>query len=756
MSYLEEVSEEVIGSSLINSATKFYQAATMAAPPLVYGKLKNWLSVDDACSPADLELCGGQKFVKKVENVRMLDRYNLKSQSQGVLFITPTHLIFTDHVNKKEMWVLFMHIASVDKLPLTTTGSPLHIRCKMFLSVTFVIPRERDCHEVYTNLQQLSQPVHIEELYCFHYSSRDDIPKAAGWSYFDLQSEFQRMGVPNEQWHLMPLNKFYEICDTYPRVLYVPASATTNILVSSSQFRSKGRLPVLTYLHTNKAAICRCSQPLSGFSARCVEDEQMLDCILQTNPNAKYMYVVDTRPKINAMANRAAGKGYESENFYENIKFHFLGIENIHVMRSSLAKLIETCELKSPSMNSFLAGLESSGWLRHIKSILDTSMFIANAIDAGISVVVHCSDGWDRTAQVCALATLLLDSYYRTVQGYQALIEKEWLAFGHKFTDRCGHIAGDPKEISPVFTQFVECTWQLCCQFPSAFQFNERFLLCLHDHVTSCQYGTFIGNCEKDRLDLRLHERTYSLWGFMANHMHEYLNPLYSETAVPGMMRPNLAPQTIKFWRGMYCRFESGIHPRENLEELLLTCCDHSSSLEDHIKLLQKRITALKTKLASVGERVKSEVTKDSPQTIDNKLLYDKVEEIARIANSNEFQDPLGAIERKLSSDKEPLDTVACAVVGDDPLKGISSGSIKTELESVALDWKPFRNVKECQCSTHFDHFMRKYHCWRCGDVCCTRCTEKHVELPGHLSQRAVPVCTLCYRRTKHPSEASP
>jgi myotubularin-related protein 6/7/8 len=42
------------------------------------------------------------------------------------------------------------------------------------------------------------------------------------------------------------------------------------------------------------------------------------------------------------MANRATGKGYENENFYENIKFHFLGIENIHVMRSSLAKLIES------------------------------------------------------------------------------------------------------------------------------------------------------------------------------------------------------------------------------------------------------------------------------------------------------------------------------------------------------------------------------------------------------------------------------
>jgi hypothetical protein len=56
-----------------------------------------------------------------------------------------------------------MHIASVEKLPLTTIGSPLQIRCKTFLSVTFVIPRERDCHEVFRTLQQLSQPgmVHI-------------------------------------------------------------------------------------------------------------------------------------------------------------------------------------------------------------------------------------------------------------------------------------------------------------------------------------------------------------------------------------------------------------------------------------------------------------------------------------------------------------------------------------------------------------------------------------------------------------------
>lgn len=41
------------------------------------------------------------------------------------------------------------------------------------------------------------------------------------------------------------------------------------------------------------------------------------------------------------MANKAAGKGFENENYYSDIKFYFCGIENIHVMRNSLQKLID-------------------------------------------------------------------------------------------------------------------------------------------------------------------------------------------------------------------------------------------------------------------------------------------------------------------------------------------------------------------------------------------------------------------------------
>lgn len=105
-----------------------------------------------------------------------------------------------------------MHIASLDKLPLSTTGSPLLIRTKTFLSVTFVVPRERDCHDVYVSLQQLSQPYSYEELYCFSYTPpAEEIQKYVGWNFYDLQSEYQRMGVPNDQWAMTKLNRNYEV-----------------------------------------------------------------------------------------------------------------------------------------------------------------------------------------------------------------------------------------------------------------------------------------------------------------------------------------------------------------------------------------------------------------------------------------------------------------------------------------------------------------------------------------------------------------
>ncbi|XP_040596500.1 myotubularin-related protein 6 isoform X1 [Mesocricetus auratus] len=533
-----------------------------------------------------------------VEQVKLLDRFSTNNKSlTGTLYLTATHLLFID-TQQKETWILHHHIASVEKLALTTSGCPLVIQCKNFRIVHFIVPRERDCHDIYNSLLQLSKQGKYEDLYAFSYNPKqNDSERLKGWQVIDLAKEYARMGVPNEKWKLSDANREYKVCETYPRELYVPKSAILPMIMGSSNFRSKGRLPVLSYCRQGtEAAICRCSQPLSGFSARCLEDEKLLKAISTANSGNHYMYVVDTRPKLNAMANRAAGKGYENEDNYSNIRFQFVGIENIHVMRSSLQKLLEVNGNKGLSVNDFYSGLESSGWLRHIKAVLDAAIFLAKAIVVeNASVLVHCSDGWDRTSQVCSLGSLLLDSYYRTLKGFMVLIEKDWISFGHKFSERCGHLDGDPKEVSPVFTQFLECVWHLTEQFPQAFEFNEAFLLQIHEHVHSCQFGNFLGNCQKEREELKLKEKTYSLWPFLLDDKQKYLNPLYnSKSESLTVLEPNTVSFNFKFWRNMYHQFDRTLHPRQSVLNIIMNMNEQNKQLEEDIKDLESKITQCK------------------------------------------------------------------------------------------------------------------------------------------------------------------
>ena len=106
----------------------------------------------------------------------------------------------------------------------------------------------------------------------------------------------------------------------------------------------------------------------------------------------------------------------------------------------------------------------------------------------------HHSDGWDRTTQLTGLASLLLDPFYRTILGFEILIEKDWVSYGHKFMERCGHGTGEDRNFSPVFVQFIEAVWQVTQQFPAAFEFNEKFLIAILDGSFSCLYGTFLFN----------------------------------------------------------------------------------------------------------------------------------------------------------------------------------------------------------------------------------------------------------------------
>lgn len=85
---------------------------------------------------------------------------------------------------------------------------------------------------------------------------------------------------------------------------------------------------------------------------RSIQDEKLIEAIFMTNvPQSSSGHpiygstatnlIIDARPTVNAVANTAAGAGTENMENYRNCKKVYSGIDNIHVMRDSLNKLVE-------------------------------------------------------------------------------------------------------------------------------------------------------------------------------------------------------------------------------------------------------------------------------------------------------------------------------------------------------------------------------------------------------------------------------
>ena len=358
--------------------------------------------------------------------------------------------------------------------------------------------------------------------------------------------------------------------------------------------------------------------------------------------------IVDARPTVNAYAMQAVGLGSENMDHYRFATKAYLGIDNIHVMRESLNKVIEALkESDLTPLPPHRDALAKSGWLKHISGILDGASLIARQVGLQHShVLIHCSDGWDRTSQLSALSQICLDPYYRTLEGFIVLVEKDWLSFGHMFRHRSGplssekwfiieneRIGGDSnrtsfgnnggagtalenallsakgffnkdnnsrdsivdsdgelqpydmglphakkasistkgnvndknitkvKETSPTFHQFLDATYQLLHQHPTRFEFNERFLRRLLYHLYSCQYGTFLFNNEKDRVETRISEKTRSVWDYFISRKEQFLNEKYDATIDDNLRGHErlifpVAGQT-RWWSGVFGRTDA-------------------------------------------------------------------------------------------------------------------------------------------------------------------------------------------------------
>ncbi|CAX45135.1 myotubularin-related protein 1, putative [Candida dubliniensis CD36] len=252
----------------------------------------------------------------------------------------------------------------------------------------------------------------------------------------------------------------------------------------------------------NGNVIARCAQPLVGLNIqnRSIQDEKLIgeiflcqererrdkidnSCGSSNNVDDEFQreqpqrnLLVDLRPVTNAMAQHALGAGTENVDYYRgrsnlnpkdntkdkgereinssqrirHIDKIFCNIDNIHVMRDAVNKLSAilndldrypaTYDKSSASSALLQQALTKTQWLNRLSIILQSVDRITKSIHLNnTNVIIHCSDGWDRTSQVSALSQLCLDPFYRTLKGFMILVEKEWTSFGFKFATRADH-----------------------------------------------------------------------------------------------------------------------------------------------------------------------------------------------------------------------------------------------------------------------------------------------------------------------------
>ncbi|TTE96761.1 Myotubularin-related protein 1 [Bagarius yarrelli] len=485
-----------------------------------------------------------------VEWCKQLFTATISSQS---LVAVPAVAMSRDYKNPP--FVLDVNLGAISRLETIGVQSDgentrgLEIVCKDLRNLRFAYKnQEQNSLEIFKKLSTYTFPL-ANDLPLFAFKYLEKFPED-GWKVYDPIAEYKRQGLPNESWIISKINSSYEVCETYPALIVLPSNINEDELRRVAAFRAKRRLPVLSWIHPeSQAAIVRCGQPQVGpLDRRCKEDERYLQTILDAN--------AQSHNSASLMLVRAAKDGgYENESFYSNVELNFLEIPNMHVIRESLRKLKEVVY---PAINEqrWFSSVDATHWLEYIKLLLAGAVRIADRIESGkSSVVVHCSDGWDRTPQLTSLAMLMLDSYYRSLKGFQVLLEKEWLSFGHRFTSRVGH--GDDNhansECSPLFLQFIDCVWQMTRQ--------EVFT------------------------------RTVSLWSYINSQAQDFTNPLYVNYE-HHVLYPMAGLRHLELWFSYYIRWNPHMKPQvpthQHMKELLVM----KTELQKKVKELQREVSS--------------------------------------------------------------------------------------------------------------------------------------------------------------------
>ncbi|XP_063782317.1 myotubularin-related protein 10 [Pseudophryne corroboree] len=433
-------------------------------------------------------------------------------------------------------------LSSNKKLKFNPTE--LIIYCKDFRILRFRFDESgpESAKKVCLALAHYSQPTDLQLLFAFEYVSKmyhnqadkmNGIDPGGGdiglktplfETYSDWDREIKRTGASD--WRVCSVNEGYMISKCLPEYFVVPSSlADTDLKQYSYSFFGR-RMPLWCWNHSNGSALVRMASIKDLLQQRKI-DQRICGGITRSHPLRSDVYKCDLDH----------------------------GLPTIQDIQAAFSKLKQLCvnEPFDETEERWFSSLENTRWLEYIRAFLKQAAELVYIIDSRhLSVIIQEEEGRDLSCLVASLTQLMLDPYFRTIVGFQSLIQKEWVMAGYPFLDRCNHLGKSDKEC-PLFVLFLDCVWQLLEQYPAAFQFTETYLTVLHDSTCISLFGTFLFNSPHQRVqqstefaigkNIQLGDekglRFPSVWNwslqFSAKDRALFINPLYIGKCVPSV-----------------------------------------------------------------------------------------------------------------------------------------------------------------------------------------------------------------------------
>ena len=187
------------------------------------------------------------------------------------------------------------------------------------------------------------------------------------------------------------------------------------------------------------------------------------------------------------------------------------------------------------------------------------------------------------------------------ISAFPCFVDQLTNLLGHQFERRYGHAnrAYYDEQRAPIFQQFLDCVFQILSQFPTEFEFNERFLLEISHHVISLRFGTFLGNNDQDRNIENVKKRTVSLWSYLNGQASLYLNPFYSPENNVILVSP--AIPHLKFWSNYFLqnnKRQQFLFNHQNQSDFVIKKWKNDAqALAEQNQQLQKEIDQLRAQL---------------------------------------------------------------------------------------------------------------------------------------------------------------